>query len=171
MSEQDSNPTEQPSNVLPKGFPPLTESGDIGAAGIGLAVGYFGDVFLLSHFPHLGVSPSAASIYFSSAVVGIKRTVQAWRAKSVAKEIADEKQKAAKASMRQRADFILATLDACIAAYPESPKATGMSNLRVALKRDLEFYIKGIITPEQFQKRMDDTVGSIQVNNCPASAS
>jgi hypothetical protein len=168
MSQQNPTTDDQPSSMLPKGFPPLAEDGDIGVAGISLAVGYFGETFLLSHFPHLGVTPGAASIYFSSAMVGIKRTIQALRSKSVAKKLADEKLIAEKAAMEGRGNLILKTLEGCISYYSGGgSRSGGMANDAISLRRDFGFYMQGIITPEQFQEKMDDAVRLIQANDCP----
>jgi hypothetical protein len=60
-----------PFGVLQK----ITTRGDVGAAGLGLAIGYFTDAILHP----TGVPPGTASLYSAAAAVGIKNMVQAWR--------------------------------------------------------------------------------------------
>lgn len=65
------------------GLPKLSSPGDVGAASLGLALGYFGDLLLASHFQHLSITPGSASVYTSAAVLGVKNIVQSflkWRA-------------------------------------------------------------------------------------------
>jgi hypothetical protein len=64
---------------LDSGLPKISTPGDIGAASIGLALGYFLDVLLAPHFPHLAVTPGSASVYTSAAVLGFKNLVQSLR--------------------------------------------------------------------------------------------
>jgi len=62
---------------LLKDLPKLTNDGDIGAALLGVAIGFFGDSILVAHFPLLGILPGAASVYSGAAVLGAKRSIQA----------------------------------------------------------------------------------------------
>jgi len=71
--------TGEPHNVGPSlGLPVPTTPGDVGVAGLGLAAGYFGGLLLASHFPQLGVTPGAVSVYTSAAAIGCKNLVQAY---------------------------------------------------------------------------------------------
>jgi hypothetical protein len=65
MADQENSPF----GVLPK----ITTRGDIAAAALGLAVGFFVD----SMFKPFGIKPETASIYAAAAVLGIKNALQA----------------------------------------------------------------------------------------------
>jgi len=98
MAEEE-KPQEKPpfSELLPK----ITTKGDIGAAGVRLAIGYFVDAALHP----FGIPPGTASLYSAAAAVGLKNILQAWRDSRRGAQESDVSQKKAEdqaASQHQR---------------------------------------------------------------------
>jgi hypothetical protein len=82
-----------PFGILPK----ITTKGDIGVAGLGLALGYIID----AAFHPFGIPPLTASLYSAAAAVGIKNSIEScleWR---------DMKKEKAKASSPEHRDLRL----------------------------------------------------------------
>lgn len=93
-------------DILPK----IATKSDIGAAGIGLAIGYLLD----SAFHPFGMPPREASMYAGAGAIGIKNAIQAWwesrsrKAETASSTEADEKTRLSNVYANFRSDIALA---------------------------------------------------------------
>ena len=134
---------EFPSKILPQ----LATRGDIAAAGIGLALGYFGDVLLLHLLgiaPDAGIRPGAASVYCSSAVLGLKNAIQVY--------LESEKAKRAAVSARNLRDATLSQNCTKLAELIETEISRRGDPDKWKLKVDADLFARGLIGGDVLEK-------------------
>jgi hypothetical protein len=120
---------------LPKGA--ATTRGDVGAAGLGYAIGFAVDVFL---FP-LGVPPGTTAGVFAVGAVGLKNAVQAGlEQRSSAKRDTPE-------ALAERHEALLTLL-----------QEAGEENLIGELERANRLWKKGIDSDDEFRRSMADLI-------------
>ena len=136
----------------PLGFlPKITTRGDIGAAGLGLAIGFFVD----SALHPFGIQPGAASLYSAAAAVGIKNSIQAWREsriKPVQFVVAVRNQKEA---LEHAANRILARLATVVQTMAGEARLEGnkrsAQNMIVDVREHLDWWSADLIEDHEFR--------------------
>jgi hypothetical protein len=128
-----------PLGMLPK----LATRGDIAAAGLGLALGYFGDLWLHP----FGIQPGAASVYCAAGAVGLKNAVHSWLA---ARKARKEEQKA-RVSLKPRVQKLLDLL-----------RSKNENRLASALESDHELWQEGILNDDQFNDILIETIAKFR---------
>ncbi|HEU0368754.1 MAG TPA: hypothetical protein VFR42_06075 [Candidatus Acidoferrum sp.] len=143
-------------------FPKPTTPGDLGAASLGLAFGYFGDVLLTHYFPHLGIPPGEASIYTSATVLGAKNIVQ-----SIVKRRKDklEAERSSPLSRAKKLDEAMAQEVAKKltdkAQRPESRAKEMVGEYRDSLLETIFLYKEGLITDDMLSAKMSKCISEL----------
>lgn len=160
-------PKQPKTPLLPKASS-LKTRGDIGTAGIGLALGYFGDLALTHFFPHLGVPAGAASVYFSSAAVGVKQVIQSYLERKRTIQAAAAAEEKTREFSEKRAKLILDTLHECTSLSPSAEVKQKLKSAEADFKSDQKFHEAGILTDEQWNKSIEHAVAVMKEYGCRA---
>jgi hypothetical protein len=137
-----------PFGILPK----ITTRGDIGAAGLGLAIGYFADAALHP----FGIPPAQASLYCAAAAVGVKNVIQSmheFRKNDKAKPTAG-------IDKRQRLEAGAEELIRIANRYAKETPGRDLENARHGIERSLSLFRLGIIDANEMQASLTEIVNN-----------
>jgi Skp family chaperone for outer membrane proteins len=142
----------------PFGFlPKITTRGDIGAAGLGLAIGFFLD----SAIHPFGIQPGTASLYSAAAAVGVKNSIQAWRESRVQQVVAvaipnqkEKLERAAEQVSKQLETIKKALKDETTLETTKDSAEQALRELRI----NMEWWSAELITDTEFQNTLKQSM-------------